>query len=93
MEEGSDDSDDDSDDDTVMTGTLSTESAVQRVESTLLSSEREIYMGLSDEEKKEFLLRKKAENKRIVSCAVSYYIIINPYSSRRLKRAKKLSRI
>lgn len=71
IEEDSDDSDDDSDDDTVMTGTLSTESAVQRVESTLLSSEREIYMGLSDEEKKEFLLRKKAENKRIVSCAVS----------------------
>jgi hypothetical protein len=62
-----DDEDSSDDDDTVMsTGNLSTESQVLKVEATLLSSEREIYEGLTEEEKKEFLLKKKAENKKLV---------------------------
>ena len=72
MGDGVDDfsSDDDSDlddGDTVQSDNLSTESQVQRVEGSLTTAEKAEYSGLSEEEKMNFLLKKKAENRRVVS--------------------------
>ena len=66
-EEWSDDDDESDDDLSVMTGDLSSESQVKAVEKTLVSSEKSLYESMTPEEKKQFLLKKREENKKIVS--------------------------